>query len=378
MLNSLLKNSFILGIVRKFSAGNPKKIFMRYLIVLLLFNIFLCGFIVQQALYSKYNWKDGSEKEFDIKPGENFTEVLAGLKEKDIIASALVLKIIAKVTGKDDNVISRRYVFKNGMTNLDVLNLITDPNLFQSVKFTVNEGLTIKQIGRLAEKNLGLSRDKFIEEAKNDSLIAILELKDSITSLEGFLYPDTYDVPLEITEKGLIRLLFNEFRKRVYNNSEVRDSIASKNLDFYKVLIMASIVEGETRKNDEKSTVAGVYYNRIRKNMRLEADPTVQYALPDGPKKRLTYDDLKIKSPYNTYIIKGLPPAPINNPSISSIKAAINPEKHNYIFFVATGEGGHTFTENYNDHLKAVDVYRKKLKEIEAARDTNKTAKDKK
>ena len=141
---------------------------------------------------------------------------------------------------------------------------------------------------------------------------------------------------------------------------------------------MASIVEGETRKNDEKSTVAGVYYNRIRKNMRLEADPTVQYALPDGPKKRLTYDDLKIKSPYNTYIIKGLPPAPINNPSISSIKAAINPEKHNYIFFVATGEGGHTFTENYNDHLKAVDVYRKKLKEIEAARDTNKTAKDKK
>jgi UPF0755 protein len=251
------------------------------------------------------------------------------------------------------------------MTNLDVLNIITDASLFQSIKFTVNEGLTIKQIGRLAEKNLGLSRDKFIEEAKNDSLINLLGLKDSIKSLEGFLYPDTYDVPLDITERGLVHVLFNEFRKRVFNNQEIIDSIAGKKLDFYEVIIMASIIEGETRKEDEKATVAGVYYNRLRKNMRLEADPTVQYALPDGPKRRLTYDDLHIKSPYNTYIIKGLPLGPINNPSISSIKAAINPESHKYIFFVATGEGGHTFTENYQDHLKAVEVYRKKMQSIQ-------------
>ena len=133
------------------------------------------------------------------------------------------------------------------------------------------------------------------------------------------------------------------------------DSIASKKMNFYNVMKMASIIEGETRKEDEKSRIAGVYYNRIRKNMKLEADPTVQYALPEF-KKRLTYDDLHVKSPYNTYIIKGLPPGPINNPSISSIKAAINPESHNYIFFVATGEGGNTFTENYANHLKAVDV----------------------
>jgi len=374
MLNNLLKNNFILLIVKKFSEENPKKIFTKYLIILSLFNVFLCGFIVQQALYSKYNWKDGGDKEFDIKPGENFSEVLSGLEQKNIISSPLVLKIIAKITGKDDNIISRRYVFKNGMSNLEVLNLITDPNLFQSVKFTVNEGLTIKQIGRLAEKNLGLSRDVFIEEAKNDSLIGLLDLKDSVKSLEGFLYPDTYDVPLEISERALVRLLFNEFRKRVLNNSAVKDSIEKKNLDFYKVMIMASIVEGETRKEDEKSTIAGVYYNRIKKNMRLEADPTVQYSLPEA-KKRLTYEDLKVKSPYNTYIIRGLPPGPINNPSLSSILAAINPERHNYIFFVATGEGGHTFTENYQDHLKAADVYRKKMKQKElqkeAAKDTN-------
>lgn len=362
MLNTLLQNNTVLNIVKKFSTAEPKKVFLKFLIILSAFNIFLCGFIVQQSLYSKYKWAEGKDKEFDIKPGENFSEIVQELKEKDIIPSAFVMKVLGKLTGKDEKIISRRYVFKTGMTNLDVLNIITDASLFQSVKFTVNEGLTVKQIGRYAEKYLGLSRDKFIEEAKNDSLIGLLGLSDSVKSLEGFLYPDTYDVPLDITEKGLVKILFNEFRKRVLNNPAVSDSISKKNLDFYKVMIMASIIEGETRKNDEKSTVAGVYYNRIKKNMRLEADPTVQYSLPE-PKKRLTYDDLKVKSPYNTYIIKGLPPGPINNPSLSSIEAAINPEKHNYIFFVATGDGGHTFTENYADHLKAVSVYRKKMAE---------------
>lgn len=362
MLNSLLQNSNVLNIVRKFSSGEPKKIFLKYLFILSVFNIFLCGFLVQQSLYSKYKWKDGKDKEFDIRPGENFSEILQELKEKDIIPSAFVLKVLGKLTGKDDKVISRRYIFKTGMTNLDVLNIITDASLFQSVKFTVNEGLTIKQIGKLAEKNLGLSRDKFIEEAKNDSLINLLGLKDTVKSLEGFLYPDTYDVPLEITERGLVHILLNEFRKKVFTNQEIMDSIAAKKMDFYNVMKMASIIEGETRKDDEKPRIAGVYYNRIRKNMRLEADPTVQYSLPE-PKKRLTYDDLQVKSPYNTYIIKGLPPGPINNPSVSSIKAAINPERHNFIFFVATGDGGHTFTENYSDHLKAVDVYRKKMNE---------------
>ncbi|MBN8572141.1 MAG: endolytic transglycosylase MltG [Ignavibacteria bacterium] len=362
MLNTLLQNNTVLNIVRNFSAGEPKKIFLKYLIILSAFNIFLCGFIVQQSMFSKYKWKDGKDKEFDIRPGENFSEIVQELKDKDIIPSAFVLKVLGKITGKDEKVISRRYIFKTGMTNLDVLNIITDATLFQSVKFTVNEGLMIKQIGKNAEKYLGLSRDKFIEEAGNDSLIALLGLSDSVKSLEGFLYPDTYDVPLDITEKGLVKILFNEFRKRVFNNSEIMDSIAAKKMNFYNVMKMASIIEGETRKEDEKSRIAGVYYNRIRKNMKLEADPTVQYALPEF-KKRLTYDDLHVKSPYNTYIIKGLPPGPINNPSISSIKAAINPESHNYIFFVATGEGGHTFTENYADHLKAVDVYRKKMAE---------------
>ena len=93
--------------------------------------------------------------------------------------------------------------------------------------------------------------------------------------------------------------------------------------------------------------------------MRLEADPTVQYVLPGGPKQRLLYEDLKIKSPYNTYLNPGLPPGPINNPDVSCIKATLFPESHNYLFFVATGKGGHTFTETYSEHQKAVQDYRR-------------------
>jgi UPF0755 protein len=126
-------------------------------------------------------------------------------------------------------------------------------------------------------------------------------------------------------------------------------------------ITLASIVQGETQEESEMPVIAGVYMNRIAKRMKLEADPTVQYILPGGPKQRLLRSDLKTESPYNTYLHYGLPPGPINNPGIKAINAALNPEKHNYIFFVATGKGGHTFTSTYKEHLKAVAEYKKNV-----------------
>ncbi len=359
--------------IKRASYYIPSSALKKYFLILSLFILFLLAFITQQILYSKYYWKGEAEKEFVLKQGSNLTEISHELKNVGIIPNSFVFKVIGKLMGKENELISRKYVFKSGTTNLDILRTITDKNFNQTVKLTIIEGLNTKRIAKIVETKLGLSSDKFLDLTKDDSLIASLNLPVKVNSLEGFLYPETYDIPVEIDEKGLIKLFYSEFKKRVFDNSEIMDSIRSKNLDILKVMTMASIVQGETRKNDEKSTVAGVYYNRLKKNMKLEADPTVQYLLPGGWKLRLTYEDLKINSPYNTYIYKGLPPGPIDNPDVTSIIAAINPEKHNYIFFVATGEGGHKFTENYDDHLKAVDEYRKKMKEKAAGKETLKT-----
>jgi len=325
----------------------------KYLIIL---NILLLTFIIYQLFFSKHYWEENGEKKFIVEPGKNLDQIITELKLNNIIPSSLLFKIVVKLTGKEGQIISNHYLFKNGVSNLQLLGVLTDKALNQKIKLTIPEGYSIRQIGNLIEKKLSLSKDKFYQESSNDSLINILGLKDKIKNLEGFLYPDTYDIPPSISEKALVQLLFNEFRKKVLdiNGLESRDTLL-------KVITLASIIQGETRIEKEMPVVAGVYKNRLKKNMRLEADPTIQYILPDGP-RRLLYEDLKINSPYNTYRTKGLPPGPINNPGISAIKAALDSEDHKFLFFVATGEGGHKFSENYEQHLNAVKEYRIKLK----------------
>lgn len=307
--------------------------------------------------FAKYHWKGNDEKRFVIEPGKNSDEIINELERDDIISSSLIFKIAMKLTGKESRIISNHYLFKNGMNNIELLELLTNKELNQKIKLTIPEGYTIKQIGNLLEKKLSLSKDKFYRSATDDSLIGILGLKGIVKNLEGFLYPDTYEVSLSISEKALVQLFFNEFRKKVFDAG----TINSTDTALLKIITLASIIQGETRLEKEMPVVAGVYTNRLKKNMRLEADPTIQYIIPDGP-RRLLYEDLKSSSPYNTYMVKGLPPGPINNPGISAIKAALKPEENNFLFFVATGEGGHKFSENYGQHLDAVKEYRAKLK----------------
>ncbi|MFI5212117.1 MAG: endolytic transglycosylase MltG, partial [Ignavibacteria bacterium] len=223
-------------------------------------------------------------------------------------------------------------------------------------------GLTIRQMGRLLQRQIGIDSARFVEEAKNDSLIKLLGLEAE--NLEGYLFPDTYQFSFGglNREREVIQVLAAAFRKKM--TPDIRAKMDEKGIALTDLITMASIIEGETRYEPEKSIIAGVYYNRIKKGMKLEADPTVQYALPE-PKKRLLYSDLKYPSPYNTYLIKGLPPGPINNPGLSSILAALNPEEHKYLYFVAKGDGSHRYAESYEEHKKNIILYQQFLKEQE-------------
>lgn len=325
-------------------------------------NILLLCFIFYQLFFAKYYWEGNDEKKFTIEPGQNLDEIIYNLRSNDIIPDEFLFKIIVLLTGKQSQIISNSYLLKNGMSGYELLKNLTDKSAAQFIRLTIPPGYTIKQIGKLIEKKLSLSKDKFISETENDSLINILGLKGQVKNLEGFLFPDSYDVSPFINERHLVSLLFSEFQKRILDNDQILTQIEQQNTTLLKTVTLASIIEGETQVEEEKPVIAGVYLNRIAKGMRLEADPTIQYALPDGPKPRLLYEDLKIKSPYNTYLNKGLPPGPINNPGISAINAALNRAEHKYLFFVATGDGGHKFTENYQDHLKAIQEYKARLK----------------
>ncbi|HMS64064.1 MAG TPA: endolytic transglycosylase MltG [Ignavibacteria bacterium] len=330
----------------------------KYLIIL---NVLLISFIIYQIFYSEHYWEGIEEKKFVIEPGQSLDEIITGLSKNDIIPNSLLFKIAVKLSGKEGSIISKSYLFKNGMNTLQLLSMLTDRNLTQFTKITIPEGYSIKRIGNLIEKKLSLSKEKFYREASNDSLINLLGLKGKIKNLEGFLYPDTYEIPVLTSERKLVFILFNEFRKKILNDSEFESELEKTDSTLLRIITLASIVQGETNITDEMPVVAGVYSNRLQKGMKLEADPTVQFIIPDGP-RRLLYGDLKINSKYNTYLYKGLPPGPINNPGINAIRAALDPAEHNYIFFVATGEGGHRFTETYEQHLEAVKDYRKKLK----------------
>ena len=173
----------------------------------------------------------------------------------------------------------------------------------------------------------------------------------------GYLHPDTYSMYWTTSPRGLIQRLKTEFDKKL--TEELLAEMETRNLGMSQVLTMASIIQGEAIYSDEMPRISGLYWNRIRIGMPLQADPTVSYAL--GAKRRLFYSDYSTDHPYNTYKIRGLPPGPINNPSYKAIEAAVFPERHDYIYMVATPQGRHIFSKSYQEHQKAAREWRRYL-----------------
>ena len=353
----------VIPFISKFLDRIPyRKIRIVYPIALVL-NILLFIFIVYSIFFNANNLQGETDRIVEIKKGSGLNEIIEVLSDEKIIENEYTFKLAARITRKDSKILPRRYLFSSGLTNTEILDLLTDKDLVQTVKFRVPEGVTVRKLSASVEKSLFLSADKFKQATENREIIDEFGLGSKTKNLEGFLFPDTYVISINLDEDGLVKVFTDEFKRRVIDNMQISTSLKRRNESLLKAITMASIIEAETYLKDEMPVISGVYHNRLRKRMRLEADPTVQYALPDGPKSRLLYEDLKIDSPYNTYRNYGLPPGPINNPGIDAIKAALNPASHNYVFFVATGEGGHTFSETYEQHKEAAREYRKKLDE---------------
>jgi UPF0755 protein len=293
-----------------------------------------------------------------LPPGASFGAVAETLAAHGVIGSRRVFKLLARVRGVDRAVQAGVYEFPPGTSPWRVLDVLRR-GAAVSQKFTVPEGLTIPEVAALAAERLDVPEDTVVAAARNAQAASAL-LGFPVKSFEGFLRPETYSLPLGTRADELVRLMAEGFKESWEPAWNPRlDSLRMTEL---QLVTLASIVEGEARADDERETIAGVYHNRLRIGMALQADPTVQYAiaLATGKRKPRLYEkDYQFPSPYNTYLHPGLPPGPVNSPSRRSIEASLYPAKVPYLYFVAGPDGRHIFAKTYAEHLRNVAKVRR-------------------
>ncbi|WP_304205458.1 endolytic transglycosylase MltG [Peptostreptococcus russellii] len=302
----------------------------------------------------------------EIPEGSTAKKIAAILKEKDLIKNKRVFVSNVKNTDKAEKVKAGKYKFSQSMNNDQIIDKLIKGQIYQDgIKVTIPEGsVSTEVVDALVKKGLG-KRETYVKLFRDPKQFSdkYKFLNDKrIVTLEGFLYPETYFFKKGTSEKEVFDKMLSEFEKKY--NSKVKASVEKNKLNFYDTVIMASIVEKEAIKDSERDRIAGVFYNRLDKKMRLQSDAVLQYALPER-KSRVMYKDLKIESPYNLYLHDGLPPTPVANPGIKSLLAAANPEKTDYLYFVTGTDGENYYSKTFEEHKVHADKYRKELDEQE-------------
>lgn len=289
--------------------------------------------------------------EVRVEPGDSLTSVARKLQEQKVITNGWFFSLWARARGAEKRIHQGLYRFDSGVAPREVLErLLTGKGVFLSV--TIPEGLTVKEIAVLLDRMQIADKQKFLTEASNPSLLANFGLQGK--GLEGYLFPSTYHFTPATAEKDIIITMVEQFRKLSQPILAQRPS--SMRLTSHEILTLASIIEKETGITEERALVSAVFHNRLKQQMPLQSDPTVIYGIKDF-NGNLTRKDLQDANPYNTYRIAALPPGPICNPSVASIRAALQPADVPYLYFVSKNDGTHLFSETIEAHNRAVKTY---------------------
>lgn len=332
------------GLVRRF----------RFLIVGAAVALAILILLVLEVFYGANTFTDSSDITLIVSRGQTFASVVDSLDQKGIIRDRGKFIFVARLLGGAQKIQVGKYLFTSGVSNTDIFLTLRSGRGNILIPVVIPEGLRAGRQARIYTQMLGIDSTRFVGLVHDADFARSLDL--DAASLEGYLLPDTYAFYWQPDEKEILRRMVHAFHD--FFSDSLKARAAELNWTVHQAVTMASIVEGEAVLDEERGRISGVYHNRLKKHMRLEADPTIQYILSDGP-RRVLYTDLKIDHPYNTYRNFGLPPGPVNNPGRESILAALFPEVHNYLFFVANGKGGHWFTSNFQDHLRYVRQYRR-------------------
>lgn len=287
-----------------------------------------------------------------VDPGESVSEVATTLWERGLIRSPRALVVAAYVTGKWRCIQAGRHELDASMSGLDMLDAMCRGSRTAWDWLTIPEGYSLRQIAETVEdEHLGAA-DEFMRAASEPwAFDTAFPLDDE--TLEGYLFPDTYRVDSDEEERDIIVQMLRRFEDVVWK--EIFGGRAEHHgRSLREIVILASLVEWEAQQDDERAQIAGILVNRLERSQKLECDATVQYALGDGRKSRLSYEDLTVESPYNTYLHEGLPPGPICNPGEASIRAAMEPADVPYLYYVAREDGSHIFSRTFADHQRAI------------------------
>lgn len=290
-----------------------------------------------------------------IREGLSTAEIADRLAEKDIIDSTLKFRFLARIYGYDDKLRPGSYTFTLGMSTEEVFaKLLTGEK--KLVQFTVPEGFGVKEIAaRLQSLDL-VDKAEFLKAAENFAPYEYMQKhKDVFYASEGFLFPDTYTVESDVEIEEILSLMANTFDEKL--TPSMREQAVKMDLSIYELITLASLVEREVRYPEDRAIVAQVLLKRLRMNMPLQTDATLQY-LMETPKEEVSIADTEIDSPYNTYQHVGLPPGPIANPGMASIEAVLHPADTDYLYFVADRQGHNHYAHTYEEHLNLVNKYR--------------------
>ncbi|ACB85348.1 endolytic transglycosylase MltG [Natranaerobius thermophilus] len=343
---------------------SQRKKMMIYLITGFMAAILLGSAGIYFYIYSGLQSVDIDEEiEIEIPRGSNLRQVADILEDNGIIRDATLFRYYARFSGYDAQLQAGEYLFEDEIAPEEVLIKLAQGDVIdRSIRFTIPEGLRADQVAqRLESQGLG-DKDKFLElfsepEEWDYWFLEGLAEEHVKFPLEGFLYPDTYQVQEDISEEEVVKRMLDQFNE-VFDES-YQEKKEHQGFNIHELITIASIVEREAVIDDERGKVAGVFLNRLENNMRLEACATVEYVLQEN-KPVLSDADTQIETPYNTYQNSGLPPGPIASPGRASIEAALDPKEHDYLFFVAKHDGSrtHVFSETYQEHLQAKERVR--------------------
>lgn len=306
-------------------------------------------------LYIPINPGSSQEKIVEISRGMDARQVACLLKESGIIRSERTFRALAKLKRSAGRLKAGEYKLSPRMNLVEVLSILEEGRVLAH-PFTIPEGYSTAQITRvLADKGLA-DEERLLMLTSDQKFISRLEVRAE--SLEGYLFPDTYRISKGTKEAEIIEGMVGQFNKAITKKDYQR--AAQLGFSMHQVVILASLIERETSFPQERALISAVFHNRLKLNMPLQSDPTVIYALGKDFDGNLTKQDLRIESPYNTYLHPGLPPGPIGNPGRAAIQAALHPAPVDYLYFVSRNDGTHKFSTTHQEHIKAVWKYQKR------------------
>ncbi len=300
---------------------------------------------------------------FTIESGMGTAKIAEVLHQNGLIKNSTIFIGYLKWKHEGSRFQAGVYEAKPGATFGELIAKLNSGDVVKEemVKITIPEGYTVEQIAKKVSEATGTSAEEFLKLADHPGDEAVVAFKevpsdaDLKHAAEGYLFPDTYEFKKGTNDSDIFHRMMEQMQSKIDSIPDLQQKLKDRDMTLHELLTIASLVEREVVVDKERSLVAGVIYNRLDQQMKLEIDATVQYALAE-PKERLLYKDLKVESPYNTYLHDGLPPGPICSPSVASIEAALSPKASEYLYYVTKKDGSHEhlFAKTYQEHLKNI------------------------